>query len=490
MLYIRQILCASLLNGYSEQLDRLVGHATAINYFLLEFSKKAVHGLQAVTRVSTRRPLVRAPLAPYTALAKLAGAPKEARDIPLRAKSVCLAERPRSQYARAVRSADPNRSQFTDKQFFPHRPPSATNTKRRQSNVVVKQQNRKVIEKVPFAVSVQTLSIPMKYADDPKPRVSTSKPPQTLYNRRTDVNKTKRFNPPKQVGDNKRLCDAAGCGKGTENKLLVQISEAEQVSDFERILNSNAILCERVRGHVWHGCVAPQKRSASVLPRPRSAYSLYTVSQTYHYLFQQHEESLEPLIEQYRLKKKEESKPAASELENDWFENLQDLSEYYEDDTELRKEVENITDRIIEEEIQLTEDCEPTSGRRNKNFNVNLAGLIGLHLTGERISPNREDHGHSPDVERVDAENEEEWLAPIMSANSDDRDPQNDTNVDCLAQNLDTVKIDSDAKVPTITFSNCCDGYARTDLPNNKEVDIHLAVPAIDSIDEARPPMM
>lgn len=46
------------LNVDSEQLDRLVGHATAINYFLLEFSKKAVHGLQAVSRASTRPPLV------------------------------------------------------------------------------------------------------------------------------------------------------------------------------------------------------------------------------------------------------------------------------------------------------------------------------------------------------------------------------------------------------------------------------------------------
>lgn len=328
----------------------------------------------------------------------------------------------------------------------------------------------------------------MKYADEPKSKHSTSKPPQNRYNRRIDVNKTKHCNPPKQVSDNKRLCDTAGCGKGTENKLLLQISEAEQVSDFERILNSNAILCERVRGHVWHGCVAPHKRSASVLPRPRSAYSLYTVSQTYHYLFRQHEESLEPLIEQYRQANTEENKPPPSILQNNWYENFQNLSEFYEDDQVLRKEVETITDRIITDEINTVTDCHQAS-KRNKNFNVNLAGLIGLHLTGERLSPSREDLGPSPDVDKADAENEE-WLAPSMSANSDDRDPQNDTNVDCLAQNLDSVKIDSDAKVPTITFSNCCDGYARSDLPNNKDVVIHLAVPAIDSINEARPPMM
>ena len=330
----------------------------------------------------------------------------------------------------------------------------------------------------------------MKYADEPKSRHSTSKPPQNVYNRRIDVNKTKHCNPPKQVGDNKRLCDTAGCGKGTENKLLLQISEAEQVTDFERILNSNAILCERVRSHVWHGCVAPPKRSASVLPRPKSAYSLYAVSQTYHYLFRQHEESLEPLIEQYRQSNTEKNKPQPSILEKNWFQNLQNLSEFYEDDQELREEVETITDRLVADEVKTVEEQHQASNKRNKNFNVNLADLISLNIHGERLSPSRENHGPSPDIEKAGAVNEEEWLAPSMSANSDDRDSQNDTNVDCLAQNLGSVKIDSDAKVPTITFSNCCDGYARSDLPNNKDVDIHLAVPAIDSIDEARPPMM
>lgn len=261
------------------------------------------------------------------------------------------------------------------------------------------------------------------------------------------------------------------------------------MTDFERILNSNAILCQRVRSHVWHGCAAPQKRSASVLPRPKSAYSLYTVSQAYHYLFRQHEESLEPLIEQYRQSVAEEKKPPTSLLEKNWFENLQDLSEYYEDDEKLQEEIETITDRIVAEEVKTVEE-HYQAGKRNKNFNVNLADLISLNVNGERLSPGREDHGPSPDIEKTDAENEEEWLAPSMSANSDDHDTQHDNNVDCLAQNLDSVKIDSDAKVPTITFSNCCDGYARSDHPNNKDVDIHLAVPAIDSIDEARPPMM
>lgn len=76
-----------------------------------------------------------------------------------------------------------------------------------------------------------------------------------------------------------------------------------------------------------------------------------------------------------------------------------------------------------------------------------------------------------------------------MNANSDDRG-KDDPNVDCLAQNLDSIKIDSDAKVPTITFSNCCDGCAKSDSPDNSDVVIHLSVPSVDSINEARPPMM
>lgn len=311
----------------------------------------------------------------------------------------------------------------------------------------------------------------MKYADNPKPRHSTSK-----SNRRID-SKTK-LNLSKQVGDNKRLCES-GYGKETENKLLVQISEAEQVSDFERILNSNAIQSER-QGHVWRGCAA-HTPSAAVVPRPRSTYSLYTVSQTYHYLFRQHEESLQPLIDEYRQTTAEDKPcPEHSLLNKNWYENLQDLSEFYEDDQDLKQEVETITDRIITEEVS-SESKDPN--KHHKYFNVNLADLFGLRVNGEGFSPSH-DLGPSPDVEKAD---EEEWRTS-MSANSDERqNPQE--NVDCLAQNLNSVKIDSDATVPAITFSNCCDGCARNDKPDNTNVVIHLAVPTIDS-DEARPPMM
>lgn len=330
----------------------------------------------------------------------------------------------------------------------------------------------------------------MKYADSQKPRHSTSIPTSNSCNRRVDNNKTKQSNPPKQVSDSKRLCDTVGSGKETENKLLVQISEAEQVSDFERILNSNAIVRERAQGHVWRGCAATLAPSASVVPRGGSAYSLFAVSQAYHYLFRQHEDSLQPLIDKYRQDNAADKDcPPNSFLEKNWFENLQDLSEFYEDDQDLKKEVETITDRIIAEEVHSSDSPSKEPNKRHKYFNVNLADLFGLRVNGEGYSPCRDDLGPSPDIERAN-ENEEEWRAPSMSANSDDRqNPQADTDVDRLAQNLNSVQLDSDAKVPTITFSNCCDGRARSDHPNNTDVVIHLAVPSIES-DEARPPMM
>ncbi|XP_072934721.1 uncharacterized protein [Epargyreus clarus] len=423
---------------------------------------------------------------------KLAASLKDSRsDNLLRAKSVSLAERPRSQYVRNARSADSNRLRYTEKQFFHHTIPNDKKRHYKPSNVVVKKQNRKVVEKVPFAVSVQNLSIPMTYADNP--RNSTSKPRQNVHNSARIDNRNKSSNP-KQVSDKKRLCQTVS-GKETENKLLLQISEAEQVSDFERILNSNAILWERAHGHVWRGSVAAQTPSASFLPRPRSSYSLRAVSQAYHYLFQQHEDSLQPLINRYRQENAEDrGNQTASLLENNWYENLQDLSEFYEDDPALQQEIESITDRIIAEEVKASEG-EKTS-TRSKNFNVNLASLISLHVNGEGVSPTspyRDDFGPSPEIDKSEACDDKEWLEPIMSANSDDRDYSHDNSdlgVDCLAQSLNTVQIDCDAKVPAITFSNCCDGRTKGDTPSNPDVVIHLTVPTIENVNESRPPMM
>lgn len=275
--------------------------------------------------------------------------------------------------------------------------------------------------------------------------------------------------------------------------MLLQICEAQQVSDFERILNSNAIQCGRARGHVWRGCATVS--SAAVLPRPRSAYSLEAVSHTYQQLFQQHEESLRPLIDQYRKAVADDHQacPPVSILQDNWFEHLQNLSEFYEEDQALHDEIETITDRIVTEEIRAVEKVETASPKNNKNFNVNLADLIGLRVNGEGFSPiSTQDGPPSPDIDKgAQKETEDKvWLGSIMSANSDDPNIQNQTDtVDRLAQNLKSVKINDDAKVPDITFSNCCDGRGRSDSPDNSAVDVYLAVPSIDSVDESRPPM-
>lgn len=415
---------------------------------------------------------------------KLASIDKRS-DIPLRAKSVCLAERPKSQHERNIRSADALRCRYSAKEYY-HRQPSKEKSKRqiKTNNVIVKDLKRKIIEKKPCAVSVQTLSIPMTYADNSKSiSHSTSKRNINCSSKRID-NRTKSSNV-KQAGE-KKLCQRVG-GRETENKLLLQISEAEQVSDFERILNSNAILWERTRGHVWRGSVAAHTPSASLLPRPRSSYSLRTVSQAYNTLFRQHEESLQSLIDRHRQETEEHKNATSSLLENNWYENLQGLSEFYEDDQTLQKEIETITDRIIAEEVRSGEGGQTTT---RSNFNVNLAGLIGLQVNGDGVSPTFRDDP-SPEIERLDTSDEKEWLAPSMSANCKEKYLQDnsESGIDCLTQNLNTIQIDCDGNVPMITFSNCCEGRSQADNPNNSDVVIHLAVPSIDNVDEARPPL-
>lgn len=398
---------------------------------------------------------------------------KDKPDVLLRAKSVSLSKRPHSQYERKIRSADSNRLRYADKQLYYK---SDNQTFLPRCNV----KQKKLPLKVPFNISIQNLSIPMAYADNMITH-STSKR-NSNYNIRSD-NRAKYSNP-KQVGERK-LCHSAS-GNETENKLLLQISEAEQVSDFERILNSNAILSEHAHGHVWRGYKADLPPSAALLPRPRSTYSLQTVSQVYHYLFYQHEENLQPLIEKYRENKPESNK--SSLLDKNWFEHLQNLSEFYEDDQILHKEIESITDRIVAEEVRSV-DAKATKN----NFNVNLSGLIGLNINGEGVpSSSRDELGVSPDLEKIETTEDREWLALSMTDNFNERQQSqgNSTIVDCLAQNLNKIEIDCNKNVPKITFSNCCDAATRNDSADKTDVVIHLAVPSIDSINESRPPMM
>lgn len=424
-------------------------------------------------------------------------------DIPIRAQSVCLKERPRSQYGRSVKSADLADNAKVQKQFYPCRPKSSDDNKRnvsyRKSNqIIIKSQNRKLqTNKIPCSVSVQTLSIPMKYADESgNQKYSTSARHRSplCYVERKD-------NPlslPKQGSVNKKLCQADARGKETENKLLLQISEAEQVADFERILNSNAILSERARGHVWCARGARHPPSTAEV-RPRSSYSLRAVSDAYHYLYQRHHESLQPLIEKYRRgfdQSNNYQDAPQSILGRNWYDELQDLSEFYDEDKTLQKEIEVITDQIITDEVKATEQ----SDSANKNFNLNLASLISLHVTGDSVVPlsDRDESRPPSDIDHNCNDHQtndgKEWLAPIMSSNSDESrqnsQEANDGNVDNLAQSLSSVIIQDNASVPTITLSNCCDNCSRSNLPNNTSLTIHLTVPSIQSIDESRPPIM
>lgn len=402
----------------------------------------------------------------YDPAAALNLVPPEFRaDLPLRAKSVSLSKRPESSYGRPVQSADfSTRMRYNQKLF--HRRLAQTAPERPVLNKMpIKQQNRKTKEKVPCAVSVQTLSLPTRYADEPK-ALPTSK---CGYD-----TKTKYCNPLKQVSDNRRQRQAAPGATGTANRLLLQINEAEQVDDFERILNSNAILRVRAQGNLWRRAEADVP-SASVRARPRSTYSLRSVSHAYQHLFKQHEDSLQPLIESYRRAAAAAAPPCPPQslLVRPWYEDLKDLSEFYEDDSALKREIETITDRIVAEEVKAIEEASPS---RTRNFQVNLAGLIGLRVHGETLSPVHQDG---------DDDEGKEWLTQSMSAD----DSSKQEAIEHLAENLNEVTLDSDEKLPKITFSNCCEACPRTEQPNSAGVVVHLTVPSVQS-DEARPPMM
>lgn len=281
---------------------------------------------------------------------------------------------------------------------------------------------------------------------------------------------------------------------------MLQISEAEQIADFERILNSNAILSERARGHVWR---RTRRIPSTADARPRSSYSLHAVSETYHYLFQQHQESLQPLIDSYRQGKLLTSDQSItcrgvphSILGRNWYEELQDLSEFYDDDKNLQEELEVITDQLITNDIKAKEESD--SCATNKNFNLNLSNLISLHVTGDSYAPlsDRDESGPSSEIEQVFSDqvtNEgKEWLAPIMSSNSDDsrQNSQERDNVDSLTRDFTSVNLQETANVPIITLSNCCEGCSRTEAPDNTSLTIHLTVPSIQNVDESRPPII
>lgn len=313
----------------------------------------------------------------------------------------------------------------------------------------------------------------MKFAETPKHSSIT----KSLHNNFDNKTQSKQTNPFKQVTGKRKTTQV----RETENKLLRQISEAEQVEDFERILNHNAILSHRSRGRSWRQVAGDWSAGAS---RPRSAFSVNAVTDAYYYLFKQHEEALEPLIEHHRNKEHHTplGSPPHSILSNDWKQEVRHLAHFYDDDEEIKLEVEAITERVI------TDELEKEPPRPSRNFNVNLAGLIGLHVTGETCSPlHARSDSVTPDVDRSEGE-EKEWLTSSMS--SDDKSaPQDQRSVDNIAHKLKGVSLEGNGDVPTITFSNCCDNRVKGEAPGNQDVVIHLGVPSIESGVEARPPM-
>lgn len=327
--------------------------------------------------------------------------PQPNYDVPIRTKSVSLNERPRSKYDR-VKSAG-------QKQFHTSTEPDISKPRRKPSVVTVKSRRKPPAAKTPCAVSIQTISLPMRFAGEQ----GLSHPPRST--------RTSRARPHTSL--HTQVSRTADC---THNRLLLQISEAEQVADFERLLGVNAILYR---------------------PRPSSVYSLRAVTRAHHLLFRRHLDELRPLIEQYRRLRgcPPLAHPAPAPLTT-----LYDLSTFYDDDDALRRQLELVTDGIVAEQLR--------AGR-------------------ERLA-------HTAVVGRRALCSPEGWLAPSMSA---DRDEAAD-HVEEVVRSLDSVSL-QDGGVPAITFSDCSEQKAR-DPPAAAPRTIHLTVPSVNSVDESRPPLL
>lgn len=234
------------------------------------------------------------------------------------------------------------------------------------------------------------------------------------------------------------------------SKTLAQISEADKVSDFERILNSNAILF----GARYTTAIA-DPASAEMFSdvsegdrrRPLSSYSLLNISETYNDLFQRHLDSLKTVPSR---KFSVESNVSEGRM----YEDLYNLPEYYDEDYIP-------IDQIVECSDDVKSSCCVSS-----NFNVNLSGLI------------------SGKDDRV---TDEEWPFSMNAPGKSDAD------IGELERSLCQFHLDerdsSGREVPQITLSECPQ-CPSSKTPNRRmDNSFSLTVPSVDCDVESRPPV-
>lgn len=265
-----------------------------------------------------------------------------------------------------------------------------------------------------------------------------------------------------------------------QNKTLAQIREADKVSDFERILNSNAILFGATHSHVR---AVPAEMFSDVFTndgaaplrnaRPLSSYSLLNISETYDFLFQRHLDSLKATPDRKLSVELED-------LDERLYEELYNLPEYYDEDyltlDALGCAVSNAG--VV---------ADDTHGNCTNNFNVNLSDLISADKYDRATDDGGREGAETPSERIVDtAADASRWKKPIMS--STDREEA----IGDLERSLCELSLEQESRVPTITLSECenSSGASRVSPRRSDGGSFGLTVPSMDcDIAESRPPL-
>lgn len=232
------------------------------------------------------------------------------------------------------------------------------------------------------------------------------------------------------------------------NRTLIEIREAKQASDFQRILGSNAILFGTARSlasplFTEMYSDAPLDDAVS-RKRPSSSYSVWNVSETYNYLFQRHLDSLKTVLGD-RLDDglSLDSPNSVTVRDERLYEELYNLSEYYDEVCPPKR-----TESARAEVTPVVRNCA-------NNFNVNLSDLISL---GECVQDD----------------------SLIMST------PDEDLELERRIRQLRLTKSD----VPAITLTECREPSTPSPVPHNIDDSFTLNVPSVEcDVAESRPPL-
>lgn len=293
-----------------------------------------------------------------------------------------------------------------------------------------------------------------------------------------------------------------------ENKTLIQIREARKVTDFKRILSSNAILCGAVRSQA-SAQLSEMLSDATVntsfsVKRPQSAFSVWSVNNTYNFLFQSHLDSLQSVVNHKVSEKtsdnkfynnfRDSSENRVSVTEPHLFEELYNIPEYYQQ-TDL---IFPVSKKVLPNKPLCKKDSsvvsvvsEPANGCLN-NFNVNLSYLISAGNKNDNTSINTSGEVINSDscLENISGKGGETTIS--MSTTQ-----QQGTLSHCLTNKRDLCLAEIDrslceldinkADVPQITLSECREiPSLQANLQPGQS--FNLSVPSVECCVESRPP--